>query len=140
MKYIFRILIIFAAVMVTGCSTSDSAGDKSPLTGTEWQLFEMDGVKYEPASGKSVTMMLDSKEKNINGKAPCNTYGGPYTKSSNKLSFGGLYSTEMACDELDKETTYFALMQKVFAYQISGDKLYLFDSGGMVILRFMAKK
>lgn len=139
MKYIFQVLILFTAALVMGCNSSESSGDKSPLTGTEWVLYEMDGVKYEPASGKSVTLKLDSKEKSVNGKAPCNTYGGPYTKSSNKLSFGNLFSTEMACDELDKENTYFKMMQKVFAYQISGDKLYLFDSTGMVILRFKAK-
>ncbi len=139
MKYIFQVLMLFTAALVMGCNSSESSGDKSPLTGTEWVLYEMDGVKYEPASGKSVTLKLDSKEKNVNGKAPCNTYGGPYTKSSNKLSFGNLFSTEMACDELDKENTYFKMMQKVFAYQISGDKLYLFDSTGMVILRFKAK-
>lgn len=131
--------MLFTAALVMGCNSSESSGDKSPLTGTEWVLYEMDGVKYEPASGKSVTLKLDSKEKSVNGKAPCNTYGGPYTKSSNKLSFGNLFSTEMACDELDKENTYFKMMQKVFAYQISGDKLYLFDSTGMVILRFKAK-
>lgn len=139
MKYIFQVLMLFTAALVMGCNSSESSGDKSPLTGTEWVLYEMDGVKYEPASGKSVTLKLDSKEKSVNGKAPCNTYGGPYTKSSNKLSFGNLFSTEMACDELDKENTYFKMMQKVFAYQISGDKLYLFDSTGMVILRFKAK-
>jgi len=139
MKYTFQVLIILISALITGCSSSDNSGDNSALTGTEWVLFEMDGVKYEPASGKSVTLKLDSKEKSIGGRAPCNTYGGPYTKSSNKLSFGNLFSTEMACDELDKETAYFKQMQKVFAYQISGDKLYLFDSTGMVILRFKAK-
>ncbi|MBL8017365.1 MAG: META domain-containing protein [Ignavibacteria bacterium] len=140
MKIIHGLLLIcLCGLFALGCSSSDGTGDKSALTGTEWVLFEMDGVKYEPASGKSVTLKLDSKEKSVSGKAPCNTYGGPYTKSSNKLSFGGLYSTEMACDDLDKETIFFKQMQKAFAYQISGDKLYLFDSGGMVILRFKAK-
>lgn len=140
MKYTFLVLMILFAALITGCSSSAGNGDKSPLTGTEWLLFEMDGEMFVPASGKNVTLRLDSDKKSVSGKAPCNTYGGPYTKSSNKISFGELYATEMACDELDKETIYFSQMRKVYAYQISGDKLYLFDSGGMVILRYKAKQ
>jgi heat shock protein HslJ len=138
MKLLAPILLLSSVLLLYGCSSS-GAPDNTTLTGTEWVMFEMDGVKYEPASGKSVTMKFDGKEKNVGGKAPCNTYGGPYTKTSNKLSFGGLFSTEMACDELATEQKYFKLLETVFAYQISGDKLYFFDSGGMVIFRFRAK-
>ena len=45
----------------------------------------------------------------------------------------------MACAELEAESAYYKILPRVYAYQISGDKLYLFDSGGMVILRFKAK-
>ena len=138
MKYLAPILLFCVIILFYGCSSSGTT-DNNALTGTEWVMFEMDGVKYEPASGKSVTIIFDGKEKNVGGKAPCNTYGGPYTKTSNKLSFGGLFSTEMACDELISEQKYFKLLQSVFAYQISGDKLYFLDSGGMVILRFKVK-
>ncbi len=138
MKYLAPILLACVIILFYGCNSSGTL-DNTPLTGTEWLMFEMDGVKYEPASGKNVTLIFDGKEKNVGGKAPCNTYGGPYTKASNKLSFGGLFSTEMACDELTSEQMYFKLLATVFAYQISGDKLYLFDSGGMVILRFKVK-
>jgi len=139
MRSLFALLFLIPVLVIIGCSSSESSVDNAPLTGTEWTLFEMNDIKYESAAGKNVTMKFDSKEKQINGKAPCNTYGGPYTKSSNKLSFGGLYSTEMACDELGKEQEYFSMLAKVFAYQVSGDKLYLFDSGGMVVARFKAK-
>jgi heat shock protein HslJ len=139
MRTFFAAVAVLFAVFILGCSSSGSPGDKSPLTGTEWILFEMDGVKYEPASGKNVTMIFDGTAKKMGGKAPCNTYGSAYTKSANKISFGNVFSTEMACGELEAESAYYKILPKVFAYQISGDKLYLFDSGGMVILRFKAK-
>jgi heat shock protein HslJ len=100
----------------------------------------MDGVKYEPTSGKNVTMMLDGDAKKMGGKAPCNTYGSAYLKLDNKLTFGNIFTTELACGELDAESAYYKLLPRVFAYQISGDKLYFFDSGGMVIFRFRAKQ
>jgi len=140
MRSFIALLLFISVSVLAGCSSSGSSSDNKPLTGTEWVLFEMDGNKYEPADGKNVTMKFDGKEKNVNGKAPCNTYGGPYIKSSNKLYFGGLFSTEMACDELKSEQEYFKILGKVFSYKISGDKLYFFDNGGMVIARFKANR
>ncbi len=139
MKILFAAIAFLFTVFLSGCSSSGSSGDKSPLTGTEWILFEMDGVKYESASGKNVTMILDAAAKKMGGKAPCNTYGSVYTKSADKISFGNVFSTEMACAELEAESAYYKILPRVFAYQISGEKLYFFDSGGMVILRFKAK-
>jgi heat shock protein HslJ len=132
------LLPVAAMVYFAGCSSSGS--EASALAGSEWQLFEMDGIKYEPAGGKIVTISFDAAERKMGGKAPCNSYGSSYTKSSNKLSFGNIFSTEMACNELESERAYFNLLPKTFAYQISGDKLYLFDSTGMVIFRFRAKQ
>lgn len=139
MKIFFAAIAFLFMMFLSGCSSSGSSGDKSPLTGTEWILFEMDGVKYESTSGKNVTLILDAAAKKMGGKAPCNTYGSAYTKSANKISFEDVFSTEMACAELEAESAYYRILPKVYAYQISGDKLYFFDSGGMVILRFKAK-
>ncbi len=138
MKTIILLFQIFTVILFYGCSTSDTS-DGILLTGTEWVMFEMDGVKYENASGKNVTIMFDGKTKKMSGKAPCNTYGSTYVKKNNKLSFRNIFTTEMACGELDVESAYYKLLPKVFAYQISGDKLYLFDSGGMAIVRFKEK-
>lgn len=138
MRTIISVFLIFTVILFYGCSSSDTS-DGISLTGTEWVMFEMDGVKYEHASGKNVTIMFNGEAKKMSGKAPCNTYGSTYVKKSSKLSFGNVFTTEMACGELDAESAYYKLLPKVFAYQISGDKLYLFDSGGVAILRFKGK-
>ncbi|MBN8584112.1 MAG: META domain-containing protein [Ignavibacteria bacterium] len=139
MKPLYIILLLVTVIFAAGCSSSDSSSSNNkPLTGTEWVLYEIGGNKYEAAAGKDVTIKFDGTEQNVNGKAPCNTYGGPYIKSSNKLYFGGLYSTEMACDELKSEQEYFKILGKVFSYRISGDKLYFYDNVGLVIARFKA--
>ena len=137
MKYLAPIILTYVIILFYGCNSSGSF-DNTPLTGTEWSLIEMDGVMYEQGS-KNVTMIFDGTAKKIGGKAPCNTYGSAYTKSANKISFGNVFSTEMACAELETESAYYKILPRVYAYQISGDKLYFFDSGGMVILRFKAK-
>jgi len=138
MKYLAPIILAYVTILFYGCSSSGTL-DNTPLTETEWIMFEMDGVKCEPSSGKNVTMIFDGTAKKMGGKAPCNTYGSTYTKSANKISFGNVFSTEMACAELEAESAYYKILPRVYAYQISGDKLYFFDSGGMVILRFKVK-
>ena len=137
MKYLVPIILTYVTILFYGCNSSGTL-DNTPLTGTEWSLIEMDGIMYEQGS-KNVTMIFDGTAKKMGGKAPCNTYGSAYTKSANKISFGNVFSTEMACAELETESAYYKILPRVYAYQISGDKLYLFDSGGMVILRFKAK-
>ncbi len=137
MKIYITAIFAFVFMLLCGCSSSEGS-DKSPLIGTEWIMFEMDGIKYESASGKDVTLSLVKLDTKISGKAPCNTYGGGYTKIKNKLSFWKVFTTEMACADMDKESAYYKLLEKVYAYQISGDKLYLFDFSGMVILRYKA--
>jgi len=138
MKYLAPIILTYVIILFYGCNSSGTL-DNTPLTETEWIMFEMDGVKYEPSGSKNVTMIFDGTAKKMGGKAPCNTYGSTYTKSANKISFGNVFSTEMACGELEAESAYYKILPRVYAYQISGDKLYFFDSGGMVILRFKAK-
>ena len=138
MKYLAPIILAYVTILFYGCSSSGTL-DNTPLTETEWIMFEMDGVKYEASGGKNVTMIFDGTAKKMGGKAPCNTYGSTYTKSANKISFGNFFSTEMACGELEAESAYYKILPRVYAYQISGDKLYFFDSGGMVILRFKVK-
>lgn len=141
MKTIISTLLIFSALFVMGCGSSKNVKNETAvsgdLAGTEWVMFEMDGNKYEAA--EKVTIKFDDYEKKISGKAPCNTYGAACTKGSNKVSFADIFSTKMACDNMNDEQTFFDTMKKVYAYQTAKDMLYFFDSGGMVIFRFKAK-
>lgn len=137
--FIPLIALFLASLFINGCSSSKNTGMQGDLKGTEWVLFEMDGVKYEPASGKEITIKFDDTKMNAGGKSSCNTYGAGYMKSENKLSFTGIFSTKMACDDMDAEMKYLRVLPKTFAFQTSGNLLYFFDSGGMVIMRFKAK-
>ena len=132
MKILLITLILVLGLMFSACGSSGSNTEDGPLEGTEWILYEMNGVKFLPAEGNNVTMRFD-------GKAPCNTYGSPFIKSPGKLYFGGIFSTELACEELKTEQDYFKLLSKVFNYRISGNKLYLLDNSQNVILRFKAQ-
>ncbi len=132
---LFAIMLI--AGLFYGCGSS-KVGDGNSLTGTEWVLYEMNGNKYEPAGSKDISLKFDEVGLRISGKAPCNTYASDYIIKDTKLTFGLMLSTEMACGELETEYVYLKLLPKVFAYQISGDKLYFFDLAGIAIFRYRA--
>ncbi len=139
MRSLFFPAVIISAAILSGCASSGDTGNSRPLTGIEWMLYELSGTKFENENGEFVTLVFDGVNKNINGKAPCNRYGGPYLKNSNRMTFGELYSTEMACDLLKVEEEYFRKLGTVKEYKLSGDKLFLYDSTGAVVMKFRPK-
>lgn len=137
--FIPLVALFLVSLVFNGCGTSKDTGKNADLGGTEWVLFELDGVKYEPAAGKEITIKFDDTKMNAGGKSSCNTYGAGYQSKENKLTFTGVFSTKMACDDMEAEIKYLNVLPKTFAYQTTGNLLYFFDSGGMVILRFKMK-
>jgi heat shock protein HslJ len=140
--YGVRILTIFAAVffvsIFSGCGSSKSVSQNADLSGTEWTMFEMNGNKYE--APEKVTIKFDESGKKVTGQAPCNSYGGASTISSNKISFSDMYSTKMFCDNSNVEQDFMDALKKVYAYQTAKDMLYFLNSDGNVIFRFKEKK
>lgn len=133
------VILVFLAVMVfNGCGSSKSTGSDK-LGGTEWTLIELSGNKYEPVTGNEVTLKFDDQVTGISGRSTCNTYASSCTLKDNKMTIGGVLSTKMACDDMNTEIKYYNILTKAFAYQTYDKMLYLFDIGGVVILRFKAK-
>ncbi len=138
MKSLIAVLTVVTLIYLSGCGSSKKEGiQTADLGGTEWVMFELNGNKYEAV--EKVTIKFDDAGKKISGKAPCNTYGAGATINSNKVLFSEVFSTKMMCDNMNDEQTFFDTLKKVYAYQTSGDMLYFFDEGGVVIFRFKAK-
>lgn len=84
----------------------------------------------------SVTMILDESKNGISGFAGCNRFFGTYQSSGATISFIGLGSTKMFCqDRMNVEDTYFKTLGNVKSYKTNGGKLY-FLSEGSVVLEF----
>lgn len=75
-----------------------------------------------------VTLKFSETDVKFTGKAPCNTIFGTIQLKGYSIRFIGIGSTEMACDRLEQETEYINLLQnRISAFTIDGDKLYLRD-------------
>jgi heat shock protein HslJ len=109
-----------------------------PITGT-WNLFNYNngkGAIQSVTAGSRTTAVFGSNGR-LSGSGGCNEYSAAYTTpASNSITISQPASTMMACAEpvMQQETQYFSLLPTASKFEISGDQLTLFNSGGTKIL------
>ena len=112
-----------------------------PLTGTYWKAVELAGKPALPQAGtRDVHLQFQ-----VNGRASgfdgCNQVTGPYTLSGDNLTFGRMAATQMACmDTSGTEQAFRAVLEHTRRFRIDGDKLELFDDGGIRLAVFEARQ
>ena len=141
MKIIKIVLLAAVAVMAVSCcscrknnSTTGGTRHSASLTGTTWQLVEIDGTKFK-ASGDSFTLILADDGK-VSGKGDCNRMMGSYTKNdAGMLTFGRLAGTMIYCPNQADEDKFLVTIETIDSYAIDGDMLAL-SSGGSTRMVF----
>ena len=122
MKYIYGLAAI---LLVAGCTDSGQPGH-TPLPGTTWNLVELNNSKIEHP-GPQVPHLRFETDK-VTGNDGCNNFFGAYTLDGNKLKFGMLASTRMACAQInDLDIEFNKVITMTSSYRISGDRLELFE-------------
>ncbi len=83
-----------------------------------------------PMNGRPITLRFE--EGRVRGSAGCNTFGGDYRLTGQRIFIENLFSTMMACPEpeeiMKQEQQYLYLLGEVDSYSIVGDTLRLFAS------------
>ncbi len=123
------VLLAAATVVAAGCG-----GDEPGLDGTSWRLQGWSVSSLSPGDFE-ITAAFTSDQ--ITGTAAVNTYGGPYTATSDgEFSVGDLARTLMAGSEeaMRAEDTYFQLLAEAQTYEIDGGQLILSDANGNQLL------
>jgi heat shock protein HslJ len=138
-----QFIIWYPIILVTlvACGMSGVLSDSPSLAGKPdaiWLLHSYGPQDSQtPAVPDSkVTLKFDFDENIAGGNAGCNMYSGSFTLKGDKLSFGQLMSTLMACfpDELmQQETTFTGLLGQVTHYELTEDTLILYTSDGQVL-------
>jgi heat shock protein HslJ len=101
-----------------------------PLEGTEWRLAEIGG---QPQPAESMTtrtpgFTLTASGRKVQGSAGCNRMTGTYELDREKLKFGPLATTRMACPGMATETAFLKALGATTRYEIAGTKLTLFGA------------
>lgn len=143
MRYLW-ILILMLGVACGGAPDGpDGAGDvptNAPemresgppqLSGTRWELFELNGTAVVPGGGREGPyLVLNEADSSIWGHGGCNGFFGMFTHSeTGDLHFDDLASTLMACPDMDVEERLMRALQEVDGYRLDDRVLSLLRDG-----------
>ena len=88
-------------------------------------------IPFDPA--------LNNKTKRIAGSGGCNRFTGTYQQNGDRLTFGKMAITFMACPEgMETERDFVTALEQVRSWKILGEHLELFDGNGAFLARFEA--
>ena len=133
-------LVVERFIAISPGETCRARLSSAPLENTYWKLTRL--------GGKSVTVapkqhepyfVLDNKSKRIAGSGGCNRFTGTYQQNSDRLAFGKMAMTFMACPEgMETERDFAAALEQVRSWKILGEQLELYDGSGGFLARFEA--
>jgi uncharacterized lipoprotein YbaY/heat shock protein HslJ len=113
----------------------------APLAGTSWRLESYGPVNAQMAAvaDKPATLTFD-----VNGKAggstSCNGFGGSYSISGDKITFGTLIGTLIACEDPlgPQDRAVLATLKGTTRYELAGGALRIFSEDGGQMLEYRA--
>lgn len=99
----------------------------TPLENTTWRLVDLHGARVETHRDqpREVHIRLQPAEKRMTGFAGCNDMTGSYELAGDRLAFGLLAMTRMACPYLDEEVAFTTALGDVRRYLVLGESLVL---------------
>lgn len=127
-----------------GLSPGETCGNPlatSALRDTYWKLVRLGESAVAPAAAKQreAHLILQKDGKRVVGSGGCNRFFGGVEIEDDRIRFGQLGATMMACPEgLDREREYFAALGRATRWKIEGSHLELLDAAGALVARFEA--
>jgi heat shock protein HslJ/mannose-6-phosphate isomerase-like protein (cupin superfamily) len=117
------------------------AGDAPSLIGPTWAAVDLAGtpVPTEPAARQpSFAFVADRR---IAGTDGCNRVTGPYTVTGDRITFGPLVMTRMACPGTDDVSRRFArALEGTVRWRIADGRLALYDASGTPLATFIPRR
>lgn len=128
-----RSLILILVLLIASCKAQQGSTPTVSITAVEWKLTKM-GDRDLSAVNPAVTLTLDETKKGISGHGGCNRYFGGYQSTGETISFTGLGSTKMFCQDTQSiEDAYFKALGTIQSYKTEGNTLYLLAEGKVVL-------
>ena len=124
---LFCVVILF---VLSACIAS-LAGD--PLKGTSWALVSFGGTSPLPDTHPTLAF----EDGQVKGNASCNSFGGEYKVKGDKMIFGDLYWTLMACMDngvMDQEQAYMRMLTGEAEFELTEGQLKLTNQQGEVLI------
>ena len=118
--------------------------ERSPASDLEGALWRM--VSYRDVDGEMVLTYPEVKSiavfesGQVSGNTGCNNYNGSYEVDGNRISFGPMALTLMACPppEAKQEQGYLSALGMTSTFAVDGDNLEIRDQADEVVLEYEA--
>ncbi len=139
-----RSMLLFVAAAFSlalgACETNASGGVDLAQTipGKTWSAEAIGG--RDVVDGTKVTLKIENGR--VSGKAGCNGYGGPVEINGDRIKFGALFSTKMACmggGVMEQESRYLNLLQSVTHGEVRSNGALVLTTGDGQTLIFNAQ-
>jgi heat shock protein HslJ len=116
-----------------------SPGRNKPLEGTYWRATELAG-KPTPAQDPEREAHLQFQSGRVSGSDGCNRITGSFQLKTDKVTFGQMAGTQMACINTgDTEGPFHDALKNAARLTITNDRLELFDDKGTRLAAFVAR-
>jgi heat shock protein HslJ len=129
-----------AAATLTIPAAADPCEEATSFETNQWTLVELGGKPVDPAGlPREPYLEFLAEPRRVVGSGGCNRLTGEYHRDGERLSFKPLASTRMACvNGMDIEASFFAALDKVRAFRITGRRLELLGEGGETLAALKA--
>lgn len=114
------------------------ASPANPLKGTSWNWVNTrtGGATVTAGEPKNHNLLF-TNENTVSAQLDCNRGNGGYTVEGNKITFGPMASTMMACPEGSSGSTFGFQLGKAQNFRIDGDKLTIELADGAGTMNFV---
>ena len=135
------------ATLVPACATTGEKGPQSAGTAelleTYWRPVEIAGKPVVIHGGtREPHIILRREGARVTGFTGCNTLAGGYVQDRDRLMFGKMITTRMACvaeASNAMEAAFVKALADAASYRIVGESLELRDAAGVIRARFEAR-
>lgn len=110
--------VLALLLLITACQRDETLTAYG-AEGT-WRLTHMNDQAFTATA--TISFSADGQ---VQGAAPCNTYGAQQTAPYPWFTLGPIRATKRACADLTAEQDYFAALTKMTLVEVSGDVLIL---------------
>jgi len=122
----YLLFLVFASLLLSACS----AQGKSLVGAWTLTAYGPEGATTPVASGSQASLTFN-QDGTLSGNSGCNSFGGSYKVNGDQITFSGLVSTLMACEEplMTQEGNVFKVLDGTASYKIDGSTLTITNAG-----------
>lgn len=136
----FFLLALFFAIISCTASREPQVITRLSLFDTTWNLMEINQKAIDTTKAtKTPRIQFSEKDMKATGNNGCNSFFAKVDTVEQRLSFGPVGSTRMACQNwMENEMAFLAMLQATQGYAINGYTLVIMDKNGQEIGKFLA--